>query len=52
MKCRAEEVKHEYEYGKNENDDIGWRGKCGNGSGRHQIGTSEELEIFGSINSK
>ena len=43
MEWSAEEEKHEYQYGKNENHDIGWRGKCRNGSGGLQTTTSEEL---------
>ena len=37
---------------KSENYDIEWGGKCRNESGEHQIGTSEELRVFGSTNSK
>ena len=33
MERNAQEEKHEYLYGKNENYDFGWRGKCRNGSG-------------------
>ena len=41
MERSDEEEKQTYE--KNKNYDIGSRRKCRNGSGGHQIGTSEEL---------